>query len=271
MPIKKPVKKTSIPTKQLMDKAKKTVKQEMKTAEKTVKNVVKSAQKFPETVKNYSVKKAKVDFKKFSKEALDILIRPRKLFESIVVNNDFDEPIIKAALYGFLGALVSTVVGFISGQGLSAVLNLIYTPIATVLLTFGFAGVLMLIAYAARGRMNFEAAVKAVSTKIFIYPVAVILAMVSVTYPLLVFTTVLVDLFVIYLAYSMVVYCLNADLKRAHFIFGAMIVAMMIFYVFSNYATAWFSLRNLEVAMQYYIQQTLGMQIDPDSLQSLMQ
>ncbi|MBN2779487.1 MAG: hypothetical protein JXQ74_00260 [Alphaproteobacteria bacterium] len=258
-------------------KAKKTVKKVKddlvkaeKRAEKTVKKAVDSAKKLPKTVKGYSAKKAKVDIRTLILEARDLLLRPRQLFESIKVNNDFDEPIIKAAVYGFLGALVSTVLGLLGGQGLASLTKLISVPMVAVLMTFGLAGILLLISYIANGRMDFEASVKAVSSKIFIYPLAIVLAAVSLTYPLLVFTTVLIDVFVLYLAYSMVVYCLNADLKRARVLFAVLAVLMVLFY-FTGYSTAWFMTRNFEVAMEHHLQQTLGMQIDMDSLKNLIQ
>lgn len=241
-----------------------------KKAEKVVKKAVNRAKKLPKKVKSYSVKKAKVDFKLLITEARDLLIRPRKLFESIKTNGDFAEPIIKAGIYGFIGALVATLIGFLSGQGAESLTKLISVPMIAIALTFGLSGILLLVSYITSGKMDFESSVKAVSSKIFIYPLAIVLSAISITYPLLVFTTVLVDIFVLYLAYSMVVYCLNADLKKARILF-AVLGALMVLFYFTGYSTGWFMTRNFEVAMEYHLQETLGMQIDMDSLKNIVQ
>ncbi len=254
-------------------KAKKTVKkvkQDIVSAKKTIKKTIKNAKKIPQKAKGYSVKKAKIDFKTFITDARDLLLRPKKLFESIKTNTDFDEPIVKAGVYGLLAGIISVLVGIFSGKGIISLTKLISLPILSIFITFGVAGILLFISYLANGKMNFEASVKAVSSKIFLYPIIILLSAVSITFPLLVFSTVLVDMFLLYLGYSMIIYCLNAELKRARIIFGILGLLMLGFYL-TDYSHNWFMIRNFEVGQGYIYQKTLGMRVDMDTLKNLVQ
>lgn len=269
-PAPKRAKTSSKVAKTTVKKVKKELMSAEKQAEKTLKNVAKKAKKLPNKVKNYSAKKAKLDIKALYKEGIELLLRPRKLFESIRSTDNYEEPIIKAAAYGFVGAVLSTLIGLFKGQGIASLLKLIWIPATAVVMMFAIAGILLLISYIAKGKMDFEIAVKAVASKIFIYPIAIVLAAVSFTYPLLVFTSILVDFFILYLAYSAVVYCLGADLKRARIIFGV-IGALMVLFYFTDFSIAWLMVRNPEVALGYHLEKTLGMKIDLNSLKGMMQ
>ncbi|MHA1540635.1 MAG: hypothetical protein ACTSXL_05480 [Alphaproteobacteria bacterium] len=268
--VKKKTKLSSVKAKKTVRKVKQDIVSAEKKAEKRIKKTIKRVRRIPQKAKNYSTKKAKIDFKTFITDARDLLLRPKKLFESIKTNNDFDEPIVKAGVYGLLAGIISVLVGVFSGQGLVSLTKLISLPILSVFITFGAAGILLFISYLANGKMDFEASVKAVSSKIFLYPIIVLLSAVSITFPLLVFSTVLVDMFLLYLGYSMIVYCLNADLKRARIIFGILGLLMLGFYL-TDYSIFWFMKRNFEVGQEYFFQKSLGMHVDMDTLKNLVQ
>lgn len=166
-------------------------------------------------------KKWKLEFKSWFSDAYKVILTPKKYFSSIVEDGNYEDPIIKAAFYGLITAVLMFIINTVKiGFTFMSLINLVVYPIIAVILTFGLAGVLLFFAYVCKGEMDFEAAVKAVASKIFIYPLSILLLTVgSFSFYVTWIITILIMAYILFLMYVAVIYCLNADVKVANIVF----------------------------------------------------
>jgi len=279
MPVKKttkkaPAKKTAKASisKSTANKTIKKVEAELKVAEKKAVNAAKSfaknAPKLAEKAQKYTFSKALKDIKKLWVEGIQLIISPKQYFGNIKATGDYSDSIVKALAYGLIGAGISVLFALLGGEGLGSLFRLIFIPLGAVFLTFSLGGILSLMSYICGGKVDFEIAVKAVASKIFLYPIVILINTFAINYYILAGVSFLVDSFVLYLVYSAVMHCFSPKPHTTRVVFGIFGALLVLMYL-SDSSMLWLSLKNQTIVAQHYLSSLLGNDVDMEALRNL--
>ncbi|MBR1545129.1 MAG: hypothetical protein IJ638_04255, partial [Alphaproteobacteria bacterium] len=193
---------------------KKIAKKNLKNASKTMKEVEKKVKSTVSKVKDSSpvvISTAKTYFKsaekqakkikisKFITDAIYMILHPVKYFTSIEADGNYEDAIVKVLMYGFITAGIKILFNIANITLLGTISALILMPIYAMLITFALAGVMLFFSYLAKGEMNFETALKAVASCIFMYPLSYIAYHVAFSYWILFFFSIMIDLYIVFL------------------------------------------------------------------------
>jgi hypothetical protein len=169
----------------------------------------------------------KLKFKDWIADVVKVIKNPRGYFSSIEEDGNYEDPIVRAGFYGFIAGAFALLFYVLDYKfNVSGLLYLIAYPAIAIVMTFGFAGVMLLFAYICRGDMDFEFSVKAVSTKMFIYPLAIVLNGIAFSMIYLYIVYVVLALYILFLMYNAVIYSLHGDKSFARGLFSILAVAI---------------------------------------------
>ena len=245
-------KKTS---KKNLKKAVNTVKKIEKKVKADVKAVKKMQPKAVASAKQYfkSAEKQvkKVNFSKFLTDAVYMLLHPVKYFTSIQADGNYENAIVKVLMYGLLTAGIKVVFNIANITLLGTVSALILMPVYAMLITFALAGVMLFFSYLAKGEMNFETALKAVASCIFMYPLSYVAYHVAFSYWILFFFSLLIDLYIVFLIYTATTYCLKGEKGISNVIFFIFALFIMTLH-FSSNGAMWVSSKNPKVGFKHH-------------------
>lgn len=262
---KKPVAKKPVAKKTATKPAVKKAPVKKVTAKKTVKKA--PAKKVEVKSKSTSSRLGIIAaFKRVVADAALLLRSPKSYFESIKEDGNFQESVMKAFVYGFVGGVLKVVFSLSSITFIDALGALIATPLVAVILSFCLAGFLLMFSYLCKGKMSFEIAYKAVASKMFLYPVALVVYAFSFNYYLLWLASLILDLYVIYLVYNAVLFCLKGAKsvsKRMFLIFVSVIVYS---YVFTSFVNFWIISKNREVGIDHHLSNIMGDSFNSEAL-----
>jgi len=144
--------------------------------------------------------------------AWTVITKPERFFKKIILDGSLEESMIKAALYGFFGAIAVLLIdalGAYSPSVASVVATLILHPVFAVAVLFVFAGLLMLFSEITGGNRDWEMAVKGVSSIFFMYPVILILGALAPGSPLGRILGLVADAYILFLLYNIAYHCMG--------------------------------------------------------------
>jgi hypothetical protein len=160
----------------------------------------------------------KIDFNKILKDSMDTLLHPKEYFASMPLTGGFVEPLIKAAIYGAIGGLLSllwSVIGLSAlGAGIlggaAGVMALIWGIIAAVIGVF-IGGIFVLVISAiCGGNTDFEASVRVSASLLVLYPISAFVALFyGINFTLGGIFVLLVNLYGLYLLYEAIIQALK--------------------------------------------------------------
>lgn len=241
---KKSVKKTSKVIKEVEKKVKSTVKA-VKEAEPTV---VSSAKHY---FKSAEKQAKKVNFSKFLTDAIYMLLHPVKYFTSIQADGNYENAIVKVLMYGLLTAGIKILFNIANITLLGTISALILMPIYAMLITFALAGVMLFFSYLAKGEMNFETALKAVASCIFMYPLSYIAYHIAFSYWILFFFSLAIDLYIVFLIYTATTYCLKGEQGISNVIFSIFALFITIVH-FSTSGAMYVATKNPKIGFKHH-------------------
>ena len=181
----------------------------------------------------------------------DIFFRPKYFFSRIVADGKIEDAILKAFLWGFVGGLIVLIMNLYRGDAFtifSLFKAIVMYPVLTVLLLFSAAGLMMLVSEITGGERDWEIAVKGIASIFFVYPLALLLNTLAFDCTSMWLTSILIDIYLLFLIYNIAVYCLHG--KKISVLFIIMVGAMLLAAVYmSNYRTVWFLVKNIPATL----------------------
>jgi hypothetical protein len=124
--------------------------------------------------------KLNIDLSRFLWETRETLLNPRLYFSSMSLQGGYNEPIIKAALYGVVAGLFSLLwsqlgMSAIGGAGplggFAGLASLFWSVLGAVVAVFIGGAVMFIISSACGGNNNFEANIRVASSLMAVYPI----------------------------------------------------------------------------------------------------
>ncbi len=211
------------------------------------KAVISKAKDIRSKAKTYDWKNWKQDLILFCKNFWNSIVNPKLEVSTIIEDGNYDKEVVKTALYGLAGALISLFFIFLGGNlHVENLLKLVYLPIAAVVFLFGFAGILNMFAFYCKGTINFEIALKNTAQKMYLFPVVTLINVLSVNSFILTITSLVVDLFILYLIYTFVLFGFKGKKGLTQMVFSIFTILIIIFY-FSDHLDSWLRIKNLAV------------------------
>jgi hypothetical protein len=172
------------------------------------------------------------DFQSFINDTKDVLTSPKNYFSSMQKTGGFVDPIIRAAIYGFIAGILSFMWGFLHfsalwvyGGGIGITSIIVFTIYAVIGLFIGSV-ILLIISAICGGSTDFEANVRVTASLMALYPVQALLVFTSgISIYLGAAVILLVSLYGLWLCFNALVQALSAKESTAK-------VIMIIFAVF---------------------------------------
>ncbi len=235
--------------------SKKNVKKEPKISKKVEQTIKSVKPAVVETAKTYfktAEKQAKkINFEKFLTDAIYMILHPVKYFTSIQADGNYENAIVKVLMYGLLTAGIKILFNLTSITLIGTISALILMPIYAILITFALAGVMLFFSYLAKGEMNFETAMKAVASCIFMYPLSYVAYQIAFSYWILFFFSLVLDLYIVFLIYTATTYCLKGEQGISKVIFT--IFALFVIGIhFSKSGAMYISTKNPNVGFRHH-------------------
>ena len=172
------------------------------------------------------------DFQKFLNDTKDVLTSPKNYFTSMPKTGGLVDPVIRAAIYGFIAGILSFIWGFLHLTALWAygggvgITSIIVFPIIAVIGLFIGSVILLIISAICGGSTDFEANVRVTASLMALYPVQALFAFISgISFPLGAVVILLISLYGLWMCFNALVQALSAKESTAKII-------MIIFAVF---------------------------------------
>jgi hypothetical protein len=172
------------------------------------------------------------DFQKFIHDTKDVLTSPRNYFASMQKTGGFVDPIIRAAIYGFIAGIFGFMWGLLHFSVLWAygggvgITSIIVFPIFAVIGLFIGSVILLIISAICGGSTDFEANVRVAASLMGLYPVQALMVFTSgISIYLGAVVLLLVSLYGLWLCFNALVQALSAKESTAKII-------MIIFAIF---------------------------------------
>jgi len=177
---------------------------------------------------------------------MTILFRPKNFFSKIVADGNMEESIFRALLWGLVGGVLILLLAVLGGKAFSFGLffkSLILSPVLAVVLLFVFSGLLMLFSEIAGGERDWEITVKGLASVFFVYPVILALNALAFNCTSIWVISILTDVYMLFLLYNIVVYCLHG--KKISVLFVLLVMALFLICLYTtDYRTFWFFIKN---------------------------
>ena len=181
----------------------------------------------------------------------DVFFRPKYFFSRIVADGKIEDAILKAFLWGLVGGLVVLVIDIVQGNPFTIFAlfkSLIMYPILAEFVLFMTAGLMMMVSEITGGDRDWEIAVKGIASMFFVYPFALILNAISFDCKSLLLTSVIIDLYMLFLLYNIGVYCMHG--KKVSVLFVIAVAAMLLACIYmSDYQKIWFIVKNIDITL----------------------
>lgn len=181
----------------------------------------------------------------------DILLTPAKFFSSIKEDDRYTQPVATIICFGLIAALIKIILSLGNITLLNTILTVIFTPLILFVLSFALAGMLLMFSFLSKGELSFEKSYKIVASQAFLYPIFILAFHLSFFWTMLVFVSMIADVYILLLAYISCVYGLKAKENLSQLVFGAVLILIVLFYLFTDSSTLWIGARNPELAAQY--------------------
>jgi len=172
------------------------------------------------------------DFQKFINDTKEVLTSPKNYFASMQKTGGFVDPVIRAAIYGFIAGIFSFMWGLLhfnalwaysSGVGMTSI---IVSPIFAVIGLFIGSVIILIISAICGGSTDFEANVRVTASLMVLYPIQALLVFTSgISIYLGAVVLLLVSLYGLWLCFNALVQALSAKESTAKII-------MIIFAIF---------------------------------------
>ena len=235
--------------------SKKSVKKEPKVLKKVEDKVKAVKPAVVSTAKSYfksAEKQAKkINLEKFLTDAIYMLLHPVKYFTSIKSDGNYENAIVKVLMYGLLTAGIKILFNLTSITLVGTISALILMPIYAILFTFALAGVMLFFSYLAKGEMNFETAMKAVASCIFMYPLAYVAYQIAFSFWFLFFFSLVIDLYIVFLIYTATTYCLKGEQGISKVVFSIFAIFTIMIH-FSNSGAVYIATKNPNVGFKHH-------------------
>lgn len=197
----------------------------------------------------------KMNFKKLTLHILDVLTKPKIYFSKIVADGNLDESMLRAFMYGLFGGLLIFFINIIGGAPFtfsSLFSSIIITPVMAVLLLFVFGGLLMLFSEITGGERDWEISIKSLASVFFIYPIILIVNALAFNCTSVLFISILVDAYVLFLVYNIGMYCMKGKRKKVLITTG--IISLFIFVIYlTDLKIGWLMLKNTGATLECLI------------------
>ena len=181
----------------------------------------------------------------------DIFFRPKYFFSRIVADGKMEDAILKAFLWGLVGGIVVFIMNLIRGNSFTIFAlfkSIVMYPVLAEFILFMTAGLMMMVSEITGGDRDWEIAVKGVASMFFVYPLALILNVLAFDCNSLLITSVIIDLYMLFLLYNIAVYCMHG--KRVSVLFVLAVAAMLLACVYmSDYRQIWFIVKNINITL----------------------
>lgn len=181
----------------------------------------------------------------------DIFFRPKYFFTRIVADGKMEDAILKALLWGLVGGLTVLVIGLVRGESFtifSLFKSLIMYPILAEFVLFMTAGLMMMVSEITGGDRDWEIAVKGIASIFFVYPFALVLNALAFDCMSLLVSSVIIDLYMLFLLYNIAVYCMHGKKVSVLFVLAVAAVLLACIYM-SDYKKIWFIVKNIDVTL----------------------
>jgi hypothetical protein len=182
---------------------------------------------------------------------INVLFKPRQFFQTLIVDGSLDAPIIKAAVWGLIGGMLSLTLGLIHnipttfGLVLS---DIILTPVIAVMILFALGGIMMLVAEITKGDRDFEVGIKGIASIFFLYPVLLALYALAFNCTSIWIISLLTDAYILFLLYNVATYCLRGKKISVKLVMACFAVLLITIYA-TDYRIAWFLLKNTSATL----------------------
>ncbi|MBR5904671.1 MAG: hypothetical protein IKZ49_04020 [Alphaproteobacteria bacterium] len=181
----------------------------------------------------------------------DIFFRPKYFFSRIVADGKMEDAILKAFLWGLVGGIVVLIMDIVRGNPFTIFAlfkSIIMYPVLAEFILFMTAGLMMMVSEITGGDRDWEIAVKGVASMFFVYPLALILNVLAFDCNSLLITSVIIDLYMLFLLYNIAVYCMHG--KRVSVLFVLAVAAMLLACIYmSDYRQIWFIVKNINITL----------------------
>ena len=181
----------------------------------------------------------------------DIFFRPKYFFTRIVADGKMEDAILKALLWGLVGGLTVLIIGLVRGESFtifSLFKSLVMYPILAEFVLFMTAGLMMMVSEITGGDRDWEIAVKGIASIFFVYPFALVLNALAFDCMSLLVSSVIIDLYMLFLLYNIAVYCMHG--KKVSVLFVLAVAAMLLACIYmSDYKKIWFIVKNIDVTL----------------------
>ncbi|MBQ7409545.1 MAG: hypothetical protein IJV03_03200, partial [Alphaproteobacteria bacterium] len=113
---------------------------------------------------------------------------------------------------------------------------------------FMTAGLMMMVSEITGGDRDWEIAVKGIASIFFVYPFALVLNALAFDCMSLLVSSVIIDLYMLFLLYNIAVYCMHG--KKVSVLFVLAVAAMLLACIYmSDYKKIWFIVKNIDVTL----------------------
>ena len=181
----------------------------------------------------------------------DIFFRPKYFFTRIVADGKMEDAVLKAFLWGLIGGLTILVIGIVRGEPFTIFTlfkSLIMYPILAEFVLFMTAGLMMMVSEITGGDRDWEIAVKGIASIFFVYPVALVLNALAFDCMSLLVSSVIIDLYMLFLLYNIAVYCMHGKKVSVLFVLGVAAMLLACIYM-SDYRKIWFIVKNINITL----------------------
>ncbi|MDR1691399.1 MAG: hypothetical protein LBR35_00990 [Rickettsiales bacterium] len=204
--------------------------------------------------KDFANKASKYEWKNFKSDAVNALrnfwesiVSPKKQFDEIKQNGNYDNEVVKTGIYGVFGAIIAIAATLLFGHfEVSTLLKLIYIPVGAIIFLFTFAGLVNMFSFFCKGDVNFEVALKTMADKMYILPIVILINILSFKYWILIITSLAVDLYILYMIYAFVMYGAKGNKKLTQSVFAIFALLTLLVYL-SSHIDLWLALKNPQV------------------------
>ena len=193
----------------------------------------------------------KKKFKNAFKHIRNLIVNPKRYFTKIVADGNMEEAMLKAFLYGLLGGCLVLLIRLLGGATITigAIFTaIIIVPVLAVALLFVMGGLMMLVSEITGGERDWEIAIKGLASVFFIYPVILVLNAMAFNCTSIWVISMLVDIYVLFLFYSISLYCMRGKRGNVLLVIGVLALFMLTVYV-TDYRIGWFMLKNTSATL----------------------
>lgn len=187
---------------------------------------------------------------KFITDMVGIILNPVKYFAGIRADGKYEDTIVKVLIYGLIAAGIKILFSLGSISFLDAAASMLLMSVYGVVITFGLGGVMMFFSYLTKGEMQFETAVKAVASCIFMYPLAYAAYHLAMAYWMLLFFSLMIDLYIVFLIYTATTHCLKGEPGISRIIFG-IFAAFVVVLHFSSAGVFYVANKNPSIGFEH--------------------